>query len=109
MPEGFASWVSGRVSQEATASWMLGSHRHPSSLLTTVHIPPTAKGRESCNLFHSAMTVLPLPATSISYKKFIHDLDLQVFIMGGLATVQILTNEIDREQYRQCPMVSQAQ
>ena len=63
------------------------------------HPTDSKRKEEPHHLFHSATTVLPLPVTSISYKKFIHDLDLQVSVMGGLAKVQILTNKMDSEQY----------
>lgn len=44
------------------------------------------------------MTALPHQAISISYKKLVHDLDLQVSIMGGLDKVHIWKNEMDSAQ-----------
>lgn len=41
------------------------------------------------------MTVIPHQVISISYKKLVHDLDLQVFVTSGWAKVQIYTNEMD--------------
>lgn len=44
------------------------------------------------------MTALPPQAISISYKKLVHDLDLQVSIMGGLDKVHTWKNETDSAQ-----------
>lgn len=45
------------------------------------------------------MMVLLHQVISISYKKLVHDLDVQVPTVDGLAKIQILTNERDSEQY----------
>lgn len=58
--------------------------------------PTDRKGNEGHNdLFHSDMIVLPHWVISISYKKLVHDLDLQVSITSGLANIQIYINEMD--------------
>lgn len=72
----------------------------PTSLLAIVNNPLSVKGRMGKNdLFHSDMTVLPHRVISLSYNKLVHGLDLQVSIMGGLAEVQIWTNQTDGAQY----------
>lgn len=79
------------MDQEVTATRDL-----PASFLAIVNNPLTAEGNKGhSDLFHSDMTVLPHRVIFISYKKLVHDLDLQVSIMSGLAKVQIYTNEMD--------------
>lgn len=56
------------------------------------------------------MTVLSPQVICISYKKLVHDLDLQVFMIDGLAKVHIWMNE--RFQciiFSWCPTVSETQ
>lgn len=71
-------------------------------LLATDNIHWQPKGKRAMVVSFIQMvdvTILLHQVTSISYKKLVPGLDLQVSMKGGMAEVQIQTNQMDSAQY----------
>lgn len=77
-----------------------GSHQHSSLPLTTSHWQPKGKQATVVSFIQTVdVTILLHQVTSISYKKLVPGLHLQVSMKGGMAEVQIQTNQMDSAQH----------